>query len=408
VLFARALIAAGALPSTACSTSSNEPSFKCFDNYVPDAQSSFFVDGGTADACAASCAEIGTLASSPCCFGQGGFQCVDVDGGTNCNVACMLGGGRRTAGTRIARAFSRAIVAALAIPSGACTNATTVGANCSPPETTGFFVDASTAPDAGDDGVEDADAIIDPARCYSICLDADPIGTSRCCFGTNYSCARYPEGVNCAIECIGGGGRSSEGTWIATAETPIEHLAFLEAASVPAFVRLREELRRHGAPRSLLRSSSRARRDEIRHARIMRALARRDGARVPSPIVDPISPRPLEAIAIENVIEGCVRETYGALVTTWQSLHARDRELRAAMINIARDETRHAALAWKVHRWIDRRLDRAARARLDDARRTAIATLRTELAIDPDFQSIRDLGLPSSTQAIALLDAITA
>jgi hypothetical protein len=157
----------------------------------------------------------------------------------------------------------------------------------------------------------------------------------------------------------------------------------------------------------LLRSSSRTRRDEIRHARSMGALARRDGSRVQAPIVDPIPHRSLEAIAIENVIEGCVRETYGALVATWQSMRARDREVRGAMKKIARDETRHAALAWKVHRWIERRLDRATLARLDDARRTAIATLRAELVIEPDFQAIRDLGLPSSTQAIALLDAIT-
>jgi hypothetical protein len=124
-------------------------------------------------------------------------------------------------------------------------------------------------------------------------------------------------------------------------------------------------------------------------------------------MVDPIATRSLEAIATENAIEGCVRETYGALLATWQSMHARDRDVRGAMKSIARDETRHASLAWTVQRWLDRRLDRSARARVAEAKRTAIAQLRAELAIEPDFQAIRDLGVPTSRRAIALLDALT-
>jgi hypothetical protein len=184
----------------------------------------------------------------------------------------------------------------------------------------------------------------------------------------------------------------------------LAQLAQLEAASVPAFARLRRELHAHGAPRSLLRATSRARRDEVRHARNMKALARRRGGAVPAATMESVPPRSLEAIAMENVVEGCVRETYGALLATWQSMHARDREVREAMKRIARDETRHASLAWRAHRWMNLRLDRAARARLVEARLATIAKLRMELAIEPHFEAIRDLGVPSARHAVALLD----
>jgi hypothetical protein len=55
---------------------------------------------------------------------------------------------------------------------------------------------------------------------------------------------------------------------------------------------------------------------------------------------------------------------------------------------------------------MERRLDRSARARIDEARRDATAKLRRELTIEPDSQAIRDLGVPTARQAIALLEAL--
>src|SRR5207302_2062069 len=94
--------------------------------------------------------------------------------------------------------------------------------------------------------------------------------------------------------------------------------AHLEAASVHAFRRLRCELAAHRAPARLLRSARRAQRDEVRHARLMARMARRfGGAPVPARVA-PIGPRALDEIAIENAVEGCVRETFGALVASFQ------------------------------------------------------------------------------------------
>jgi hypothetical protein len=350
------------------------------------------------EVCYEICADADPQGYRSCCI-LALYQCTGVDGGVHCNAWCGGEvGGRRTAGTRIARAFSRALSIAALLPGVACSTSSS-GTTCTTETPSGAYdvPDASLGIAGGGEN----------SVCNEICSNADPAGHRQCCIGPVYNCTREDGGVACFASCLAGGGRTNAELRADAVGDSLAHLAFLEAASVPAFARLRSELRSHGAPRSLLRSSSRARRDEVRHARTVRALARRDGAHVATPVVDPIPPRSLEAIAIENVIEGCVRETYGALVATWQSMHARDREVRGAMIKLARDETRHAALAWKVHRWIERRLDHSARTRIEDARRAAVATLRAELTIQPDFKAIRDLGLPSSTQAVALLDAIT-
>jgi hypothetical protein len=152
-------------------------------------------------------------------------------------------------------------------------------------------------------------------------------------------------------------------------------MARLEAASVFAFRELRVELRAHGAPRALVRAAERAARDETRHARATRALARRYGANVPPPVVERRPVRSLEAIALDNATEGCVRETFGALVAHHQAHTARDPVVSAAMKRIARDETRHAALAYDIDAWATQRLGRLARRRVDAAKRDGYGAL---------------------------------
>src|SRR5205823_2406284 len=134
-------------------------------------------------------------------------------------------------------------------------------------------------------------------------------------------------------------------------------VAHLEAASVHAFVRLGRELDAHGAPKRLLDAAARAARDEIRHARVTARIARRFGASPPPARVRQLAVRSLAAVAIENAVEGCVRETFGALVAKWQADHAGDAEVATAMERIARDESDHAALSWAIAGWSAARLD---------------------------------------------------
>jgi hypothetical protein len=169
--------------------------------------------------------------------------------------------------------------------------------------------------------------------------------------------------------------------------------AYLEEVSVHAFDRMLRELRAHGAPPSLLRDARRARRDEVRHTAMMARLARRFGGEHRSPVAPDGARngavRPLRAIAIENAVEGCVRETYGAVVGLVEARASSDPAVRRAMASIAADECRHAELSWAVARWILPRLGHEERALVASAMRRAID----------------DLARTGDARAVAMLDA---
>jgi hypothetical protein len=180
-------------------------------------------------------------------------------------------------------------------------------------------------------------------------------------------------------------------------------LAAGEASSVVAFRLLREELARHGAPAHLLRAATRAQADERRHARVMRTLARRFGGHPRPPRIALCRAPELKEMLAENVAEACVRETLGALTALWQSRRARDPGIRRAMMGIARDETRHALLGWRVADWGDRLIDKGGRAAVDAAKRAAIETLRREVAARPAPCMQALAGVPSGSEALALV-----
>ena len=184
-------------------------------------------------------------------------------------------------------------------------------------------------------------------------------------------------------------------------------IATLEAASVTAFEVLAHELELHGAPEALVTAAQRSARDEVRHAAAVGELARRFGALpVPAEIV-PKALRSLEAIALDNIVEGCVRETFGAAVGCYQAQTAADPEIRTVMREIASDETRHAALAMQFAAWVAPLLDEAARARVDAARATAIDALLRECR-QPVNEALAALaGLPDSVAMIALHATLT-
>jgi hypothetical protein len=179
-------------------------------------------------------------------------------------------------------------------------------------------------------------------------------------------------------------------------------IAHLEAASVTAFRILRDELRASGAPKKLVHAAARAARDEIRHARSTGALARRFGGRARRPAIAKPPLRSIEAMAIENAVEGCVRETFGALLATRQAALARDPVIRATMMRIARDETQHAALSWRVAGFLSTKLDATARQNVERAKRAAASELLASLANEPDVTFAELAGLPGPSEALQL------
>ncbi|MEP7122241.1 MAG: ferritin-like domain-containing protein [Byssovorax sp.] len=184
-------------------------------------------------------------------------------------------------------------------------------------------------------------------------------------------------------------------------------MARLEAASVDAFRALHAELHLHHAPRALRRAAASAARDEIRHARTTARLAGRFGA-APQPVtITPPIARTLEQVAEENAVEGCVRETFGALVASFQATSSRDPAVRSAMARIARDEARHAALAWRVARWADGHLGPDARRRVAEARRAAAQKL-LESQGEPDRELARLAGVPTAATARRMAEGMIA
>lgn len=133
--------------------------------------------------------------------------------------------------------------------------------------------------------------------------------------------------------------------------------ALQEHASVAAFARFTMLLLAVGAPPELVAESQRASLDEITHARDCFALARRYGASATEPaglgiegalgngVVD------LRSVVKLAVEEGCVGETLGAAIADEQLRVATDPEVRRVLARIARDEARHAELAWKFVAW---------------------------------------------------------
>ena len=184
-------------------------------------------------------------------------------------------------------------------------------------------------------------------------------------------------------------------------------MATLEAASVTAFRRLHRQLAAYGAPRELLTRIRKAARDEIRHARATTALARKYGVTPAAPqIAAEGAPPSLLAIAIENAREGCVRETYGALVAQRQKHRADDDDVRRVMIAIADEETEHAALSWDIAAWIETQLDEAGRARLLAERREAFTLLATELTSSVDAGVQQTSGVPGAREALRMLEGL--
>lgn len=271
-------------------------------------------------------------------------------------------------------------------------------------------VDSGTPPiDAGVDARDAADPCSVPgcdvfcvpapdaplANCASICgetavVSCEPVNATspqplfRCFLG----CARRPEGLaDAAI------------TATDAVRAYFQEMSRLEAASVPAFRVLARELRAHGAPRSLIRAARRAARDEIRHARMGKLLAERFGGHYVRPNIRKHVLRSVEAIALDNAVEGCVRETFGALLATWQAKAATDPVVRRIMRSVAVDETRHAALNVRVARWADRQMDAAARQRIRSARKAAGEQVLREAAYEPSPTLAAIAGVPRSGDA---------
>jgi hypothetical protein len=118
--------------------------------------------------------------------------------------------------------------------------------------------------------------------------------------------------------------------------------------------------------------------------------------------------RSLEAIAIENEVEGCVREKYGALLATWQAQYAVDSTVRLAFAKIASDETSHAAFSSALANALRARLPPKARRRVAERGRAAWDALAHDVDVHTSPEGNAILGLPSRHVAKALVAGLRA
>ncbi len=245
------------------------------------------------------------------------------------------------------------------------------------------------AADAGNVCYVVCDAFADAGETVRNCsfdsLDGGP--AVDCTFGPPVNtCGRRPAAL---LASSGAWGAHPVGALFADASR-------LEAASIDAFRILARELASCGAPAGLVRRTERAAADEVRHAGVTAHLARRYGAEPIAPAFGTATgPRSLAAIALENAAEGCVRETYGAIVAGWQARHAKDRSIARAMAAIADDEARHAELAWDISAWAEGRLSNAERRCCAAARSEALVALLRDLRQQVALDCVEIAGFPT-------------
>ena len=260
------------------------------------------------------------------------------------------------------------------------------------PHRDGFVVHTSTGDGCGSD-ISERVVLVRPDGSVQI-LRTEVVSKSD----PGCSIGRLPEGY-----CGRGASTSTNpvGRFLA-------QVAELEAASVPAFEQLGDELRVHRSPASFIAAARAARADEVRHAAITARLARMHGAQPRPPAVRRMPCRDMVSMVADNAAEGCVRETFGALVAHVQSRRAQDPAVRGAMRSIARDETRHARLSWDVARWARPHMTLSERAQVARRARQSIDRLREELTA-PQHSRVHDaVGIPDPEQARAMFAGLHA
>lgn len=194
--------------------------------------------------------------------------------------------------------------------------------------------------------------------------------------------------------------------WLSSLTACFSEIAHMEAAAVLAFDELAGELAAIGAPAELLARIDRARADEVAHAAMTARLATRFGGAPSVPRVGAARPsavRPVMKLALENAVEGCVREAYGALAAAHQAAHAKDERVRAAFTRIALDEAEHAELSFDLDAWLVAQLTPEERREVDAARDAAWRELAMACSVEPAPEVIAIAGLPCARDALMIL-----
>ena len=137
-----------------------------------------------------------------------------------------------------------------------------------------------------------------------------------------------------------------------------------EHASVASFAKNSLHLLSAEAPSDLLLLSQRASLDEIRHAEVCYRFASQflgdDFEPGQLNVEKSLEKRDVQKIAKSTIEEGCVAETIAAVEAHFLANHTKVPMIKAALLQIALEETNHAQLAWTTVRWMMERFPEVA------------------------------------------------
>ncbi|MES1173668.1 MAG: ferritin-like domain-containing protein [Myxococcales bacterium] len=132
-------------------------------------------------------------------------------------------------------------------------------------------------------------------------------------------------------------------------------IALMEHASIAAFARFSLQLLSLGAPPDLVERTTSAMADETKHAKACFAVASEYAGAPVGPgrlaVESSLDEMSLEQIVLNTIREGCVGETVAAIEAREAAEYAGDPALRALLLEISEDETRHAELAFCFVKW---------------------------------------------------------
>ena len=150
-------------------------------------------------------------------------------------------------------------------------------------------------------------------------------------------------------------------------------VALMEHASIAAFARFSLQLLSLGAPPELVLLATSAMADETKHAKACFAVASAYAGAPVGPgrlsVERSLNEMSLAEIVRTTILEGCIGETVAAIEAREAAEHTRDPALRALLLVISDDETRHAELAFRFVKWAlsegDFALEAAVRAQFE-------------------------------------------
>lgn len=185
----------------------------------------------------------------------------------------------------------------------------------------------------------------------------------------------------------------------------------LEHASVAAFSSLSLDLLALGAPPSLLRRVQEAALDEIDHAASCFALASVYAGHPigPDALVAPeeLAP-PAETLAgrrrrvlLETAVDGCIGEAAAATIARVGAESAENTAVKLVLARIARDEARHAELAWDLLVYLLDEMNDAPLAELLDGLGNARELLPDHAAMGADAHGQASSGAWAEARRVA-------